>query len=268
MIDLGKKNILGVLVNALDYEAAVDKIISAAKNRQSFTATSLAVHGVMTGALDPVQRYRLNQLDLATPDGQPVRWALAWLHHIKLADRVYGPTLMLKLCEKAQQERLPIFLYGSRPAVIEALEINLISHFPRLVIAGKEPSKFRCAYPQEKQEIVQRIKQSQAALTFVGMGCPRQEVWIYEFRSELQIPLVAVGASFDFHAGLLPQAPAALQRVGLEWLFRFFIEPKRLWKRYLFLNPLYIWLLLNQKTSLRKFDPGHADKPVGEIGYI
>jgi N-acetylglucosaminyldiphosphoundecaprenol N-acetyl-beta-D-mannosaminyltransferase len=145
MIDLGKKNILGVLVNVIDYEAATGKIVAAAKSQQNLTATALAVHGVMTRVLDPVQRYRLNQFDLATPYGQPVRWALAWLHKAKLADRVYGPTLMLKICEKAQQEALPIFLYGSRPVVIESLEKNLFSRFPRLVIAGKEPSRFRRA---------------------------------------------------------------------------------------------------------------------------
>jgi exopolysaccharide biosynthesis WecB/TagA/CpsF family protein len=268
MIDLGKKNILGVLVNAIDYEAATDRIIAAAKSQQNLTVTALAVHGVMTGVLDPVQRYRLNQFDIATPDGQPVRWALAWLHKTRLADRVYGPTLMLKICERAQQEALPIFIYGSRPVVIEALGKNLQSRFPRLVIAGKEPSRFRRAYPSEKQEIVKRIKQSQAALTFVGMGCPRQEVWVYEYRSELQMPLVAVGAAFDFHAGMLPQAPAALQKVGLEWLFRFYTEPKRLWKRYLFLNPLYLCCLLMQKTSLKKFIPERSKKPIEEIGYI
>jgi N-acetylglucosaminyldiphosphoundecaprenol N-acetyl-beta-D-mannosaminyltransferase len=268
MIDLGKKNILGVLVNAIDYDAATERIITAAKNRQNYTTTCLAVHGVMTGVLDPIQRYRLNQFDLATPDGQPVRWALAWLHHIKLIDRVYGPTLMLKVCERAQQEALPIFLYGSRPVVIDALENNLKSRFPRLMIAGKEPSRFRRACPHEKQEIVQRIKNSQAALTFVGMGCPRQEVWIYEFKSELRMPLIAVGAAFDFHAGTLPQASTAFQKAGLEWLFRLYTEPKRLWKRYLLLNPLYLGGILLQKTSLRKFDPQRANKPADEIGYI
>jgi exopolysaccharide biosynthesis WecB/TagA/CpsF family protein len=268
MIDLGKKNILGVLVNAIDYEAATDKIISAAKRKQNFSCTSLAVHGVMTGVLDPIQRYRLNQFDLTTPDGQPVRWALAWLHKIKLADRVYGPTLMLKTCEKAQQEALPIFLYGSRPVVIDALERNLLLRFPHLVIAGKEPSRFRISSYLEKQEIIQKIKLSGAALTFVGMGCPKQEVWIYEYKSQLQMPLVAVGAAFDFHAGTLPQAPTGLQKVGLEWLFRLYIEPKRLWKRYLFLNPLYLIYLFMQKTSLKKYDPQRASKPLEEMGYF
>jgi N-acetylglucosaminyldiphosphoundecaprenol N-acetyl-beta-D-mannosaminyltransferase len=100
------------------------------------------------------------------------------------------------------------------------------------------------------------------------LGCPRQEVWVYEFRSELHMPLVAVGVAFDYHAGLLPQAPAAFQKVGLEWLFRLFIEPKRLWKRYLLLNPLYLWYLFLQKTSLKKFDPQRTKQPLEEIGYI
>ncbi len=267
MIDLGKKNVLGVLINAIDYEAAVDKLINAAKKKQLLTCTCLAVHGVMTGVLDPAQQYRLNQFDLTTPDGQPVRWALAWLYHIKLPDRVYGPTLMLKICEKAEQEALPIYLYGSRKTVIEALERNLRTLFPRLIIVGKEPSRFRCASDQEKQEIIQKIKQSGAALTFVGMGCPRQEVWIYEYKTEFSMPLVAVGASFDFHAGNMPQAPESMQKVGLEWLFRLYKEPKRLWKRYLFLNPLFLWYMFLQITSLKIIDPKRARKPLGELGY-
>jgi N-acetylglucosaminyldiphosphoundecaprenol N-acetyl-beta-D-mannosaminyltransferase len=268
MIDLGKKNILGVLVNAIDYEAATERIITAAKNQQNFTATSLAVHGVMTGALDPAQCYRLNRFDLTTPDGQPVRWALAWLHGIRLADRVYGPTLMLKVCERAQQEALPIYLYGSRPVVVEALARNLQSMYPSLVIAGKEPSRFRRAYPGEKQEIAERIIKSQAAITFVGLGCPKQEVWIYEFQSELHMPLIAVGASFDFHAGTIRHAPPFLQNTGLEWAYRLSLEPRRLWKRYVLLNPLYISYIFLQKTALKKFDPQHTQQPLDEIGYI
>lgn len=268
MIDLGKKNVLGVLVNAIDYEAATERIIHAAVNRQPLMVSALAVHGVMTGALDPIHRYRLNHFDITTPDGQPVRWALAWLHGIRLADRVYGPTLMLKICAKAQQEGLPIYLYGSYPAVIEALAHNLLLRYPRLVIAGKEPSRFRRAFPGEKQAIIQRIQDSQAALTFVGMGCPKQEVWIYEYQAAFNMPLIAVGASFDFHARRLPQAPSILQNAGLEWLFRLSVEPKRLWKRYIFLNPLFLCYLVLQKFAIKNFDPLRADQPQEDIGYI
>lgn len=267
MIDKGKKNILGVCINAIDYEAAVTSIIQAARDQRPLTVSALAVHGVMTGRLDSTQRYRLNHLDVVVPDGQPVRWALNWLYRTQLADRVYGPTLMLKLCERAAEEKLPIFLFGSRPPVLHALSENLHSRFPTVVIAGMKSSRFRRLSVQEKHELVQTIRSSGAALAFVGLGCPRQEVWIYEYRNLLNMPLIAVGAAFDFHAGTLPQAPSRLQWLGLEWAYRLLREPRRLWKRYALLNPLYLWLLLLQVSGLRHFDPFDATPPAQELHY-
>jgi N-acetylglucosaminyldiphosphoundecaprenol N-acetyl-beta-D-mannosaminyltransferase len=267
MIDRGKKNILGILVDAVDYEAAITKIMTAANANTGMTVSALAVHGVMTGIFDPTQRYRLNHLDLVVPDGQPVRWALNWLYHTHLSDRVYGPTLMLKICECAAQQMLPIYLYGSRPSVIETLSHNLRSHFPDLIIAGVQPSRFRQISTAEKEEVVQEIHQSGAAITFVGLGCPRQEIWIYEYYKDLPMPLIAVGAAFDFHAGMLPQAPPLLQRSGLEWFYRLIHEPRRLWKRYMFLNPLYLSLLMLQFSGIIHFDPTKAKAPVHEIHH-
>ena len=122
MIDKGKHNLLGVQIDAVDYEAAVSKIISAAKSRQSFSVSALAVHGVMTGVLDPTHLYRLNKLDMIVPDGQPVRWGLNLLHDTGLTDRVYGPELTLRVCHSAAKENLPIFLFGSELKVLEKLK--------------------------------------------------------------------------------------------------------------------------------------------------
>jgi exopolysaccharide biosynthesis WecB/TagA/CpsF family protein len=266
MIDKGKQNILGVRVDAIDYQAAVERIIAAARARHAMTLSALAVHGVMTGVLDATQRYRLNHLDLVVPDGQPVRWALNLLYRARLPDRVYGPTLMLKLCERAATESLPIYLYGSRPNVLEALERNLRTRFPGLEVAGTHASLFRRLSNEEKQGVVETIQRSGAALLFVGLGCPRQEVWAYEYRDQLAVPLVAVGAAFDFHAGLLPQAPPQMQRLGLEWLYRLTHEPRRLWKRYGLLNPAYLVLLALQASGLKRFDPAGA-MPTQELGY-
>lgn len=267
MIDRGKKNILGVLVDAVDYEAAVERIVEAARERKPCSVSALAVHGVMTGVQDPVHRHRLNHLDLVCPDGQPVRWALNRLHGAKLNDRVYGPDLTLKVCERAAQEKLPVYLYGSRPEILDALAHRLRSQAPGLVIAGMQPSRFRQVSPEEKVEIVHQIRDSEAAIALVGLGCPRQEVWVYEFRNELSMPLLAVGAAFDFHAGRLPQAPKALQNLGLEWLFRFVHEPARLWKRYLLLNPHYLFLIALQALGWRAFDPEQTVPPGGEVLY-
>lgn len=260
MIDRGKYNILGILINAIDYEAVVERVIATAYHRQSLTVSALAVHGVMTGVLDAEHRYRLNHLDIVAPDGQPVRWALNMLHGVGLPDRVYGPTLTLKICERAAHERLPIYLYGSRPEVLRMLSQNLIKRFPRLIIAGAQPSAFRRLTPEEQAATAQQINQSGAAIVFVGLGCPRQEVWVYEHRDLLSMPMLAVGAAFDFHAGIVPQAPAKLQRIGLEWAFRLAQEPSRLWRRYLLLNPLYLALAAAQFLRLHHFDP-HGKTP-------
>ncbi len=240
MIDQGKRNLIGVLVDAVDYEGALERIASAARTRQPLAVTALAVHGVMTGHSDKEHRARLNHLDLVVPDGQPVRWALNLLHRVNLPDRVYGPTLMLKVCQIAERERLGIYLYGSTPAVLDRLEQALRQQFPALQICGAEPSKFRRLSADEKGEVTARIMASGAAVTFVGLGCPRQEVWAYEYRDALSMPILAVGAAFDFHAGTVAQAPRWMQDRGLEWLFRLKAEPRRLWRRYLLLNPQYV----------------------------
>lgn len=266
MIDKGKRNVIGVLVDAVDYEAAVDRIITAARNRQSMSVSALAVHGVMTGVLDEAHRYRLNHFDLIVPDGQPVRWALNRLHGAGLTDRVYGPNLTLKLCERAAAESLPIFLYGSHPHVLEALTRNLRSRFPALQIAGSQPSRFRQLSVEEKEDTVRTISESGARLAFVGLGCPRQEVWAYEHRGLLPMPILAVGAAFDFHAGNLAQAPEHLQKAGLEWFFRLAHEPRRLWRRYLLLNPHYLMLVFLQAARLKTFDPAAAPPPT-ELRY-
>jgi N-acetylglucosaminyldiphosphoundecaprenol N-acetyl-beta-D-mannosaminyltransferase len=261
----GKRNVLGVLVDAVDYDGAVEKVIAAAREGRGYSVSALAVHGVMTGVFDPEQRYRLNHLDLVTPDGQPVRWALNLLHRARLDDRVYGPNLMLRLCRAAAEEGLPIYLYGSSTEVLERLERELSQKVPALHISGAEPSKFRRTTPDEKREIIDRIRASGARIVFVGLGCPRQEIFAYEYRQSLRMPLIAVGAAFDFHAGILPEAPPSMQRAGLQWLHRLAQEPGRLWKRYLTLNPAYLGLLSLQALKLWRPDPLNARPPPRDL---
>jgi exopolysaccharide biosynthesis WecB/TagA/CpsF family protein len=217
--------------------------------------------------MDAEHRHRLNGIDLVVPDGQPVRWALDWLHRIKLPDRVYGPTLTLNVCERAAQEGLSLYLYGSRADVLETLADALRARFPALTIAGMQPSRFRQVTASEQAEIAQSIRDSGASIVLVGLGCPRQETWVYENRDLLPMPSLAVGAAFDFHAGTLPQAPGWLQKRGLEWLFRLVQEPRRLWKRYLYLNPLYLTLLLLQLLKLRVVATQETVPPREQMRY-
>ena len=267
MIDRGKTNIVGVGIDAIDYEGAVRRVIRAAKGPQPMAVSALAVHGVMTAALDPEHRYRLNNFDLVLPDGQPVRWAMNLLHGTKLRDRVYGPSFMWKTCEAAAAAGIPIFLYGSRQYVLDLLSRNLQQRIPKLNIAGTKPSRFRQLSQAEKAELVNEVRASGAGITFVGLGCPRQEVWAFEYRAALGMPVIAVGAAFDFHAGTLAQAPSVLQRVGLEWFFRLAQEPGRLWRRYLYLNPHYVALVVLQLLGLRRFDLGDVQPPLREVSH-
>lgn len=257
MIDHGKKNLLGVMVDGVDYDAAVEKIISAARQGRGYSVSALAVHGTMTGFLDLVHRFRLNRLDLVVPDGQPVRWALNLLHGIKLRDRVYGPRLTEMIFARAAEQGLPVYCYGTTSEVLTSLVGELRRRYPSLIIAGVEPSCFRCLSAEESEQVVRRIRGSGARLVFAALGCPRQEVWAYEFRDRLCMPILAIGAAVPFIAGTLPQAPRWMQDCGLEWFYRLLQEPTRLWRRYILLNPLYLLLIAAQKCGLRLDAAGH-----------
>lgn len=262
MIDRGRHPILGVGINAVDYEAAVSTVISAAKEGRAMTVTCSAVHGVMLGALDPEHRARLNSFDMIVPDGQPVRWALRWRHGVRLSERVRGVDFMLSLCEQAAAEQVSVFLFGNRREILSRLSRELKRRFPALVIAGMRPSAFREVTEEEKRVLADEIRRSGARLVFAGLGCPRQEFWAYENRHLLSMPIVGIGSAFDSNAGALPTPPEWMQRSGLEWLFRLGREPRRLWKRYLLLNPLYLILIGGEILGLYRFDRGSDREPV------
>jgi N-acetylglucosaminyldiphosphoundecaprenol N-acetyl-beta-D-mannosaminyltransferase len=268
VINRGKHSILGINIHAIDYEFAVSKIVVAAEKRIPYAVSALAVHGVMTGFLDPIHARRLNGMDLVVPDGQPVRWALWWLHKQGLPDRVCGPKLTLRIAQAFAEKGLSVYLYGSQIEVLQQFACQLQQRFPQLQIAGMEPSKFRRLSLEERKELVARIKASGASTVLLGLGCPRQEVWAYEYRQMLGIPILAVGAAFDFHAGRLAPAPQTMQDLGLEWLFRLLQEPRRLWRRYILLNPLYLWYVGFQLLGWKKFVPPAPDgsEPIESYG--
>lgn len=254
-------HLLGVRVCATDYDEACEAVRVAAVTRSPFTVTALAVHGVMTGALDPLHRQRLNTLDMVVPDGQPVRWGLNLLFGAGLRDRVCGPKLMLQVCAMCAQQGLRIAFYGNKQAVLDELCGNLRATYPGLDVAAAIPSRFGRVSQAEQVALAEQISASGANIVFVGLGCPRQEVWLFENRALLRMPTIAVGAAFDFHAKRARLAPVWMQDAGLEWLYRFWHEPRRLWRRYLLLNPLYLMMLALQKIGLKRF--AVRDEPSG-----
>ncbi|MGH9274623.1 MAG: WecB/TagA/CpsF family glycosyltransferase [Acidimicrobiales bacterium] len=266
-MDRGKQNLLGVLVDAIDYDAATARVIQGAIEGRPVGVSALAVHGVMEAVADPELRHRINHLEVVTPDGQPVRWALNLLHRSGLVERCYGPTLTLRVCEVAAREGLPIYLYGSRADVLERLAAGLIDRHPGLVVAGSSPSVFGQVSSTGLDEIAARITASGARIVFAGLGCPRQEVFAYEMRERLQLPVLAVGAAFDYHAGLRKEPPGWVQRAGLQWLWRFAEEPGRLWKRYAVTNPAYVVRVALQRLGWWHPDPSDVTAPTSELGY-
>jgi N-acetylglucosaminyldiphosphoundecaprenol N-acetyl-beta-D-mannosaminyltransferase len=238
-----KHTLMGVEVSNTTYEAAADCIMSAANANVSSVVTHLPVHGIVTGATDDTYRRAVNSFDIVAPDGMPVRWAMNRLHKLDLPDRCYGPELMLRLCARAAAEKTGVYLYGSTPDVIEQLRDKLVAMHPGLRIAGCESPPFRPLTGEEDAAVVERINASGAGLVFIGLGCPRQDLWAAEHKGKIHAVMLCVGAAFDFHAGTKKQAPGWMQRNSLEWFFRLTQEPRRLWKRYLVTNTLFTILL-------------------------
>lgn len=239
-----KHDVFGVRISATTCEEACDAILSAARARVPGIVSAFAVHALIEASTSNDLRNKANRFMIITPDGQPVRWALNWLHGTRLKHNVRGSELTWKLCERAAREGVSIYLYGSSPATLEALQANLRKNFPDLQIAGAESPPFRPLTPEEDAEMVARVNASGAGLMFLGLGCPKQDHFAAAHADRIQAVQLCVGAAFDFHAGTKSTAPEWMQRRGLEWLFRLWQEPRRLWKRYLVTNTVFLRKLM------------------------
>lgn len=235
-----KVDLFGIGMSPTTYDEAIEVILAAAARREPAVVACQAVHAVMTACSDPELKRRVNTFDMLTPDGQPVRWAMNLLHRTGLRERVYGPELTLRLCKAAAERGVSVYLYGGSPEVLEKLQASLLGMCPGLQIAGAESPPFRPLSPEEDQAAIERINSSGAGLVFIGLGCPKQDHFAFEHRGSLRAVQLCVGAAFDFHAGAKPMAPEWMQRRGLEWLFRLYQEPRRLWRRYLTTNTLFV----------------------------
>ncbi len=237
-----QRQILGVQVNALEPIEAFNIITDMVKAGESGRAAFMPVHSLITAVREPAFAKVIADFTLVLPDGQPVRWLLNLRHKTKLVKRVYGPAMMWRLCEWASQERVPIYLYGGRPEVLPRLVSALREAFGEIDIAGYESPPFAPLTDEQVAEAADRMNASGARLVFIGLGCPKQEVLADRFKDKVKGIQLCVGAAFDFHAGAVSMAPRWMQQRGLEWLYRLFKEPRRLWRRYLVTNTLFLLL--------------------------
>jgi N-acetylglucosaminyldiphosphoundecaprenol N-acetyl-beta-D-mannosaminyltransferase len=238
--------VLGVPLAATDYEGAVGCVKDwAAAGDRAYTVAATATHPITTARRDPQFRKTLASLDLILPDGMPLIWVMNRRVSPPLRDRVYGPTFMLKCLEATAGAPWSHVFVGATDDLLAELRARLQERFPGLRIAGMYSPPFGDWGEEIDREIVEMVRSSGAQFVWVALGSPKQEGWLARMKPQLPPAVyLAVGAAFAFHAGRLRQAPAWMQRHGLEWLFRLVSEPKRLWKRYLVCNTLFIWYTL------------------------
>jgi N-acetylglucosaminyldiphosphoundecaprenol N-acetyl-beta-D-mannosaminyltransferase len=248
--------VLGIPIALTDYEGAMDWMDDRVAARGSTYVTAAAVHLVMSAQDDRQARDATLGADLVVPDGQPLVWALRLLGR-PLGARVYGPDLMDAYCRRSAVSGVTMYLYGGRsPEALALLTRRLLERFPGLRIVGGYSPPFRELTGDERDAVVAAINGSGADVVWVGTGQPKQEKWMAQMRPLLDAPvLVGVGAAFDFHAGLVPQAPRWMQDRGLEWVFRLWQEPRRLWRRYAADNPRFVIGFARQYLAHRRRPP-------------
>ena len=232
--------VLGVFVDALRFDQALEKVALWAARRDSRYVCFCNAHVVVSlGREGCPPGSPLAAADLALPDGAPVAWMLRQSGFAG-QERLGGPDFMWQYCALAEQRGESVFFYGSTPETLEALQLRLIEAFPRLKIADAVSPPFRPLTQAEDEEVVDYINATGAGVVFVGLGCPKQEAWMAAHRGRIQAVMLGVGAAFDYHAGTLKRAPEWMRRNGLEWLHRLASEPGRLWRRYLLTNTLFV----------------------------
>lgn len=246
-------NVVGVPLALTDYERTLDWIEAAIEADERGYICVCNVHTVMASNEDGELKKALMDSSMNLPDGQPLVWAINALGH-PLGRRVYGPELMARACERAISSAQRLYLYGGRnQGALVQLALNLRRRYPGVRIVGGYSPPHRPLTDEEETAVVAEINRSRADIVWVGIGVPKQEKWMARMRDRLDAPvLIGVGAAFDFHAGLVPQAPSWLQQAGLEWAYRLAHEPRRLWRRYLRYNPRFVGALATQLARERR----------------
>ena len=238
-------HVLGVPIDVVDWELATARIFQWGMKRESRYVCICNVHTVVTARQDVNFEKIVAQSDMSTADGAPVAWMLRKLGFAG-QKRINGPDLMLQCCAEAEKTGLPIYLFGSTPATLRMLEANLKHKFNQIVIAGSHSPAFGAVSAAEELAEIDHINASGAGLVFVGLGCPKQEMWMAKNRGLINAVMIGVGAAFDYHAGTVKRAPVWMQNFGLEWLHRLASEPSRLWKRYLVTNTIFVLSAIGQ----------------------
>ena len=246
-------NVLGVGLSAINLNTALAEIRQALSNKRKGYVCVTGVHGVMESQEDAHFRGILNRAFLNTPDGMPMVWVGKLRGHREM-HRVYGPDLMLRVCEFTRDKPYTHFLYGGAEGVATELRQRLEQRFPGIKIVGTYTPPFRPLNANEEAELTRTVNELKPDIFWVGLSTPKQEKFMAQYLEKFDATLMfGVGAAFDFHAGRVRQAPRWMQRSGLEWFFRLCCEPRRLWRRYLRNNPRFAFRIICQFAGLTKY---------------
>jgi N-acetylglucosaminyldiphosphoundecaprenol N-acetyl-beta-D-mannosaminyltransferase len=240
-----REPVLDIAIDVIAWSAALERVQQWATHAEGRYVCFCNVHSLVTARWDPMFAAALAQSDLVVPDGAPVAWMLRRMGHARQR-RVYGPDFFWAYCQGAAQRGEPIYLLGSTTATLARLQQRLLEAFPGLRIAGAHSPPFRALTPEEGHAIVASINASGARTVWVSLGCPKQEIWMAAHQEAIGAVMLGVGAAFDFHAGTVRQAPVWMRDHGLEWLHRLATEPRRLWRRYLVTNTIFVALGIRQ----------------------
>lgn len=232
--------VIGAPIDAITWHQAIERISQWASERQSRYVCICNVHSVVTAHQDHEFSRVVHEADMATPDGAPVAWLMRKLG-IRSQERINGPDLMWEYFTHAAQHNEAIYLYGGQQSTLDTLQKVLSEKFPELKIAGAYSPPYRPLSKEEQTQVIDSINDSGASTVWVSLGCPKQEKWMAAQRGHINAVMIGVGAAFDYHAGTIQRAPLWMQKNGLEWLHRLCSEPRRLWKRYLVTNTLFIY---------------------------
>lgn len=245
---MSRLTVLGIGISAVSMDQAVERIADWVANRGRAVVAVAAVHSVVDAQDDPVVKTAMNRADLCVPDGMPLVWLLrrAGYHHVT---RVFGPDLMLAVCERLAVRGARMFYYGGGEGVADELAREMERRFPGLKTAGTWTPPFRRLTSVEEDNVARKIDEAAPDILWVGLSSPKQEAWMAKFRPRLSVPvMLGVGAAFDYNTGRIARAPRWMQRCALEWLYRLIQEPRRLWRRYARNNPLFVWLLIKESA--------------------
>lgn len=247
---IGRVDVLGVEVSLVNLETAISEMRRWIDRREQHYVCVTGVHGVMESNRDSELLRIHNGSGLTTPDGMPLVWSAKWAG-ARQVSRVYGPDLMLRMAEESARTGDRWFLYGGKEGIAPLLACRMSEGYPGLQVVGHFTPPFSEMSDTEDEQLVREVNELRPDVVWVGLSTPKQEKWMAAHVGRIDAPvMVGVGAAFDIHAGLLKQAPGWLQRLGLEWLFRLVMEPRRLWRRYLRNNPAFIVRVLQHPPRL------------------